>query len=232
MRVLLLATTALCSCASNPTLSGSGPGGSEAEFERLPACHEIYDRAPWRGTLTLDRDAGELRFEGNDSSDRRLEKRIALEGVRGDWIVTTFTQVGNGELLVVGIDRAPRRTVGMRVRLDPDSLEPVSAAVAFETTLSFEPTDVDLLPDGRRVAILDAGAGTLLVAGLEGGVEIVHSSLLLTSMRYVHTHSVGEKGVSVWATRVPEAMIHGPGIGPSVEITDADGDGVFETARG
>jgi hypothetical protein len=200
-----------------------------------PVDIELYVQDPYRGTILLHAQDQKLCLDMHSADGGHAEREHALGAMRKGWIATAFTQLGPGALLLSGVQSDEDQVLALRVLFDPGTCMIESIEDEFVSRTLSIPASLDLLPDHQRVAILDREASSLHVYDLKKHtLRLVADRVAapkLEKMKYVHAWKLGEHGVSLWATQVPEDQASSRLIGTSVEFLDRDGDGVFETTR-
>lgn len=216
-------------CARDVRQGMTAEGSSALEWAQSD--REYYDHEPWHGTISFHPHAQSLDLMLNFAQDGSLDREVSLASLRKAWSALAFTQLGAGELFLVGLDNEPREVVGLRLRFDPLDWKVRSVEEVFVSTKLHSPISVDLLPDGERLVLLDRGTASLHLLDLRDGTLVqLLADPKLASMRHVHTHPIGDMGVSIWATQPPETGLNTPRLlGPYIELIDYDGDGEFET---
>lgn len=226
-----------------PDLVERGQRAVERGVERSGVVRQFYAPEPedrWRGSLVLDlrRQVLEIDLRAGDDARCEVELRLA-DALDGTFVATTFDQLGAGELIVGGFDLASDE--GRLARLCFDVERP--GVAAFEDLWRGPELrtvgDLNGLPDGERVAVLDHLAGRVHVLDLRTRAlhEIARAEdhPLLTRARYLIVRfpagATSPRAALLMATRVSEAHYVGPLAGPALDLVDRDGDGVFEPIR-
>lgn len=218
-------------CALAPSLAGTPPR-DPLRFAPTCAQSEWLVAEPQSGRIWFTPCSQTLEIRVHPKGSERVERDIPLAPLLPQWTATVFTQISPGEILVAGHDFERDRGVLLRLVLDPVTCELVETREELASPVLLAPVALDALPCGKRVALLDREAGALHVLDLERRrLDLVHRSPKVRDMQDVSAERLDTGGVKLWLTPCDASTAHHAPpklLGPTIELCDWDGDGVFE----
>jgi hypothetical protein len=229
-------------CALAPALAQApcAPSGNASAprdpLRFAPTCgqSEPYVAEPLSSRIWFTPCAQELEIRVRTSAGERVERDIPLAPLLPQWVATVFTQLSPGEILVAGHDFERDRGVVLRLVFDLATWELVATHEELASRVLLAPVSLARLPCGKRVAVLDRGAGALHVLDLERRrLDLVHRGPTVRDMKDVSAERLDTGGVKLWLTSCDASTAyHVPPtlLGPTISLYDWDGDGTFESA--